>query len=384
MKPTRTLLSIACCTVACSAQAQSSVTLYGVIDEAVQFTTNQAGGRTYALASGTLSASRFGLKGREDLGGGYATIFQLENGFNANTGKAGQNGRLFGRQSWVGVATPYGNFMLGRQYDFETDFIGPFESGYAWSGGPGTQPGDNNNFNASFRLNNAVKFVSTPFYGLKVGVVASLGGTPGSFSQNSTYGAGVTYTAGGFSIAGSYSHIDSPNTSVYDGTSTTTGVTVSGLSYSGFVSAKTLQIAAAGVSYAFGASTIGGTFSNVEFKQLGSGSGPNPNGYAGTAVLNTFELNYLYRMTPALSVGTAFILTRANSVNGQGGALYRQIDLGTTYSLSKRTDVYLWAYGQSASGTNSVGTPAVAQLAFTTASSSNKQLAVVAGIRHRF
>lgn len=384
MKPTRVLFPIACCIVACHAQAQSSVTLYGIIDEAVQYTTNQAGGHAYQLQSGTLSASRFGFKGREDLGNGYAAIFQLENGFNSNTGKLGQNGRLFGRQSWVGIASPYGNLMLGRQYDLNTDFVGPFESGYAWSGGPGTQPGDNNNFNGSYRLNNAAKFVSIPFYGLKVGAAYSFGGTPGSVANNAAYSGAVSYTIGGFAIAGSYSHIDRPNTSVYDGTPTTTGVVVSGLSYSGFVSAKTLQISAAGASYTIGNGTLGGTFSNVEFKGLGSGAGPNPQGYSGTAVLNSFEANYLYHFTPALQVGTAFIYTRANSVNGVPGAIYRQIDLGTTYSLSKRTDIYLWAYGQTASGTNSVGAPAVAQFAFTTASSNDRQLAVVAGIRHRF
>jgi predicted porin len=387
MKPNRALLSfvsVACCTAAVNAHAQSSVTLYGIIDEAFQYTTDQAGGHAYQLASGTLSASRFGFKGREDLGGGYATIFQLENGYNANTGKLGQNGRLFGRQSYVGLASPYGTLTLGRQYDFETVFVGPFESGYAWSGGPGTQPGDNNNMNASFRLNNAAKYVSNTFYGLTVGAVYSFGGTPGSVTNNSTYGAGITYAIGGFAAAASYSHIDHPNTSVYDGTSTTTGVTVSGLSYSGFVSAKSLQISAVGASYTFGASTFGGTFSNVDFGKLGSGSGPNPVGYSGTGVLNTAEANYLFRFTPALSAGTAFIYTRVNSAGGNPGAIYRQIDIGTTYSLSKRTDVYVWAYGQDASGTNSVGAPAVAQLAFTSASTTNRQLAVVAGIRHRF
>ncbi|WP_158935572.1 porin [Burkholderia sp. S171] len=384
MKPTRALLSIVCCSAAISAHAQSNVTLYGIIDEAFQYTTNQAGGHAYQLASGTLSASRFGFRGREDLGSGYAAIFQLENGFNANTGKLGQNGRLFGRQSWVGISTPYGAVTLGRQYDFETTFVGPFESGYAWSGGPGTQPGDNNNMNASFRLNNAVKFVSNPYHGLTVGAVYSFGGTLGSVTNNSTYGAGITYTIGGFAAAASYSHIDHPNTSVYDGTNTTTGVTVSGLSYSGFVSAKSLQISALGASYTFGNSTIGGTFSNVDFGKLGSGSGPNPEGYSGTGVLNTGEINYLYHFTPAFSAGTAFIYTRVNSTGGAPGAIYRQINIGTTYSLSKRTDVYVWAYGQNASGTNSVGGPAVAQLAFTSASSTNKQLAVVGGIRHRF
>jgi len=387
MKTHRTLLSVASIaflSFASVAQAQSSVTLYGIVDDGIQYTTNQAGGHAYQLASGTLSASRFGFRGREDLGGGYATIFQLENGFNVNSGKLGQNGREFGRQAFVGIESPYGTVTLGRQYDFETLYVGPFESGYAWAGGPGTQTGDVNNMNASFRLNNAVKYTVKPFAGLTVGGVYSFGGTPGSVTTNSTYGAGVTYAVGPFAAAASYSHIDHPNTSVYDGSSTAVGVTVIGLSYSGFVSAKTLQISAVGLSYTFGKSTIGGTFSNVDFSKLGSGSGPNPEGFAGSAVLNTAEVNYLFHFTPALTAGTAFIYTKVNGTGANGGAIYRQINLGGDYALSKRTDVYLWAYGQKAGGTNSLGGPAVAQLAFTTASSNNKQLAVVAGIRHRF
>ena len=67
MKPALVVLPLACCFTALQAQAQSSVTLYGIIDEAFQYTTNQAGGHAYQLQSGTLSASRFGFKGREAL-----------------------------------------------------------------------------------------------------------------------------------------------------------------------------------------------------------------------------------------------------------------------------------------------------------------------------
>ncbi|CAE6875110.1 Outer membrane porin protein [Paraburkholderia aspalathi] len=384
MKGTRVLLSLTCCAAAATAHAQSNVTLYGIIDDGFFYTSNRGGGHAYQMQSGTLSASRFGFKGREDLGGGYATIFALENGFNVNSGKLGQGGRLFGRQSWVGIAAPVGNFTLGRQYDLATDFIGPFESGYAWSGGPGTQPGDHNDFNGSFRLSNALKFVSADFSGLRMGATYSLGGVAGSPSTNSTWGVGVTYVTGPFAMAGTLSHINSPNTSVFDGTSTTVGANVSGLSFSGFASARTLQIAALGASFRFGGSTIGGTYSNTEFKGLGSASGPNPQGYQGTGVLNSFELNYRYQFTPAVTAGTAFIYTRVNSVSGAPGANYRQVNLGTDYQLSKRTDVYLFGYGQSASGTNSVGQAAVAQLAFTAASSSNRQLGIAAGLRHRF
>jgi predicted porin len=66
------------------AHAQSSVTLYGIIDEAVRYDThqNKSGGDLFTMGSGgEIQGSRWGLQGTEDLGGGMAAIFQLEGGF---------------------------------------------------------------------------------------------------------------------------------------------------------------------------------------------------------------------------------------------------------------------------------------------------------------
>ncbi|MFP3244770.1 MAG: porin, partial [Paraburkholderia sp.] len=76
--------------------AQSSVTLYGVIDEGFNYTSNVGGHAAYEMESGYAQGSRWGLKGTEDLGGGLKAIFQLENGFDANTGKLAEGGREFG------------------------------------------------------------------------------------------------------------------------------------------------------------------------------------------------------------------------------------------------------------------------------------------------
>ena len=67
--------------------AQSSVTLYGVIDEGLNYTNNVGTGHVYEMASGYAQGSRWGLKGSEDLGGGMKAIFQLENGFDVNSGR---------------------------------------------------------------------------------------------------------------------------------------------------------------------------------------------------------------------------------------------------------------------------------------------------------
>lgn len=117
-----------------SAYAQNSVTLYGVIDEGINYNSNASGKRLYNLSSGVMQGSRWGLKGREDLGGGLSALFVLESGFDVNNGKMGQGGLLFGRQAYIGVGSRYGTVTLGRQYDMVVDNLGPFIVGDQWGG----------------------------------------------------------------------------------------------------------------------------------------------------------------------------------------------------------------------------------------------------------
>lgn len=109
------------------AHAQSSVTLYGIIDEGFNVNTNAGGKHLYNLTSGVLQGSRFGLRGTEDLGGGLKAIFVLENGFDVNSGKLGQGGLMFGRQAYVGLSSQFGTVTLGRQYDSVVDYVGPWK-----------------------------------------------------------------------------------------------------------------------------------------------------------------------------------------------------------------------------------------------------------------
>jgi predicted porin len=92
-----------------AAHAQSSVTLYGLIDTDMAYASNAHTGNAanpssgeFSLNSGGLSTSRWGLRGNEDLGGGLSAVFDLENGFTVNNGAAKNGGDLFGRQAWVG------------------------------------------------------------------------------------------------------------------------------------------------------------------------------------------------------------------------------------------------------------------------------------------
>jgi predicted porin len=99
------------------ANAESNVTVYGIIDAALAHTTNAdaTGNSITKMPSLTGSLpSRFGLRGAEDLGGGLSAVFTLENGFTPDTGSLGQGGRLFGRQAWVGLRGKWGTFQMGR------------------------------------------------------------------------------------------------------------------------------------------------------------------------------------------------------------------------------------------------------------------------------
>jgi len=107
-----------------NADAQSSVSLYGLIDTGVDWENQVAKvpGQTSASGSAvrmtSLSGalpSRWGLRGTEDLGAGLHVIFELESGFAPNSGATQNGNRLFGRSAWVGLETPYGTVRAGRQ-----------------------------------------------------------------------------------------------------------------------------------------------------------------------------------------------------------------------------------------------------------------------------
>ncbi|NKJ47687.1 porin [Burkholderia sp. SG-MS1] len=96
------------------ASAQSSVTLYGIVDNGLQFETGLPKGHRWAAESGNWAESRFGLKGLEDIGGGTFVTFQLESRLNTQNGTYA-NGSLFAGQATVGMSNPtYGSFRMGN------------------------------------------------------------------------------------------------------------------------------------------------------------------------------------------------------------------------------------------------------------------------------
>jgi predicted porin len=392
------VLALAIATAAAPVYAQSSVTLYGIVDNGILYNSNGKGGSQIELSQGNLSGERWGLRGTEDLGGGYGTIFDVENGFNVNTGSLGQGGAEFGRQAFVGISAPFGTVTVGRHYDTETwttsgltlgnsQYQGGTSSGQI-AGVIGMHPGDLDNLDNTNRVNNSILYTSRVYGGIQYLAEYSLGGVAGSITQDQIWSTGISYKMGPLTAAASLERAEDPNFSFFgnDPTSSTTGNNMTSPVYSGYASAKAQTIAVAGVSYQIGSAILGAVYSNVRFTGLGAlgGAALNSNNFSGTASFNTGEINLGYYVTPFLLVGTGFSYTQGSSVDGLPSGIYRQVDFGTDYVLSKRTDLYAVVSYQRASGDNSLGEPAVASIYSVTPSSSNAQTAAEFGIRTKF
>lgn len=395
---------------ATASHAQSSVTLYGIVDIGLTYTNNAQtgvtggvprGGAQFAISDAHttgLSGSRWGLRGKEELGGGLSAIFVLENGFMANSGALAQGGAEFGRQAYVGLMSAnVGTITLGRQYDPLVDSVQPFGASGAWGGYMSSHLNDVDNLSNTNRINNSIKFTTPTFHGLRAGALYSFGGVAGNQSQNQIWSVGASYSSDTFAAGIGYLNARNPNVSFYGNTPNKGLASADNLgsfgsattpesspAIAGYASAHTTEILGGGASYTLGAATVSAVVTNTRFDSLGASSGPNPRGYVGHAAFTSAELGVRYRWMPALLTGVAFDYTKRNSVNGDGGAKYLQLDLGAIYSLSKRTDLYALAVLQRAVGRDSLGQPAVANVSGFTPSSTDKQIGLRLGIRHKF
>lgn len=384
IKTKLTVLGALCAAGAWAPAHAANVELYGLIDASVVYSNNQGGAANTQVSSGTMSGSRFGLRGNEDLGGGLKALFVLENGFSVNNGQLGQNSRMFGRAAYVGLQGNWGRATIGRQNELSGEMLGALVAANQWAGGLGAHPGDVDNNYVNFRISNAVKYTSPTYRGLTFSSLYSFGGVAGSTSSNRVWSVGTSYQNGPVQLAAAYTNANSPNTSLYDGTNGGSPASPNTTPlFKGYTSANTYQTAGVGGAYTFGALTVGLVYNNTQFRRLGSGGATAPvTAYLGkTATFNSVEANARYALTPSLTLGSAFTYTRTS---GAGDARYEQLTLGADYNLSKRTDVYLVTSAQHASGTDSTGKQATAAIWALTASSTSNQWVTAVGVRHKF
>ncbi|SDR55402.1 Outer membrane protein (porin) [Paraburkholderia fungorum] len=348
--------------------AQSSVTLYGIVAEGIGYITNQGGKSVVGMYNGLLQNSRFGIRGKEDLGGGNSAIFLLENGFSVTTG-ALSSGKLFGRQAWVGLSNDkFGKITLGRQYDEMSQQLWWSEASTQFATAIATHIGDLDNIFNTTRLDNSIRYASRDYDGFTfAGQYAFSNST--AFSDNSGYSLGANYVRGSLTAGVAMVQLLHP-------ASSNTGGAV-GDTY-GFTSPFTQSLSgssvdsqrnvAAAVTYDFGWATTGLSYSNVLFNYQNS---------TGLRLQNVEFMAYRH-LTRTLLVGVGYDYTFGSYSTGQA-IHYNQINLGAIYSLSKRTDLFLAAIYQRAGGAAKH-----AQLYSLSPSSSRSIAEVATGIRVKF
>ncbi|KXV16868.1 porin [Caballeronia megalochromosomata] len=367
-----------------TASAQSSVTLYGVVDNAFAYVSDQRGHSNIYMSQGNLQASKFGFVGAEDLGGGTKAIFRLESGFNSLTGAQASAGTIFNRQAYMGLSNDrYGTLTLGRQYTPYFSMVGALGPTGVLTGATGAHPGDVDALDTTLRFNNAVTYASPVIAGFAFSAQYALGGVPGSIASGSNFSAALRYDYKPVSVAAGYIKLKDIATSPALGS-----FAINSPVNSGYASAQSAQLIAAAARYTYNDLMLGINYSNVQYAP-GSRSL-----FADEAVFNSYGAIATYRFTPAVNVAAGYSYTRASKANGIADpAQYHQVSFEETYSVSARTTFYALQAYQHASGKSLVaaGGVVIADAVAVVGDSQNaspsagpSQFVAMVGVRHAF
>ena len=307
-----------------SALAQSSVTLYGIVDAAVSHTTKQTGGSITRIDAGQLATSRWGMRGSEDLGGGMKANFTLESGISNDTGAAGGSfgptltptASLFERAATVGVSGGFGAITLGRQNILAVDAMAPVDPiGFSQPGiNPNVSIGALNAGSAVFgpygtngggtflRQNNSIRYALPTMSGFSGAAMYGFGEQAGNRSNSSYLGLLGSFNAGPITATLGYNVLKNP-------TNTDKLTSVGG-----------------GVKYAItDAIAVKASFSQAK------------DAVAPVAKISVLGVGVDFVVMPALTLTGAFYNTKLDDVVD---AKARQLVFKANYALSKRTSVY--------------------------------------------
>lgn len=328
-----------------AAQAQSNVTLYGIIDVGfVRESGNVVPGAPSGnnkITSGVESGSRIGLRGVEDLGGGLKAKFVAETGFCADSTAGGGfctgGGTFMGRQAYVGLEGGWGSFTMGRQYNpyflllTGTD---PFGTGLAGNIG-------NLVYTAGVRSNNALIYSTPNMSGFTGSLMYAPGEVVGDSSQGRQFEIGLNYANGPITVG--LAHHNQKATGVPTGS---------------------VKATAIGGGYDFGMVKPVAYYSTIKAD----------NG-AGTDTVDARQ--WMVGATAPIGPGTLMVSYVRHNNKLIDNADANQIAVGYDYNLSKRTNVYV-AYGRISNDDLTAFTVGNA----TEAGSGDKALNL--GLRHKF
>lgn len=344
----KSLIALAAVAASGAAFAQSSVTLFGVVDANV---THVRGEDNWSgLSNSGNSTSRLGFRGVEDLGNGLKAQFWLEGAIQNDDGTAAGGGAEgpgfeFKRRSTVSLMGNFGEVRLGRSTTAAYDAT----SRYDVFGTVGV--GQSRQFGDVVRASNMVSYYSNDFSGFKFGVNYGFGEQAGDTSGKSYVGAGLTYDNGPLSLGLGYDRLNDREIDI-PADDTNTDMTRWSL----------------GGSYNFGVAKLAAAYTNVSNKIVGGGGKVKDQDY------------YVGLSAPVGAAGEAKVAYNRYETKFDGDkAKADQFSLGYVHNLSKRTAVYgTYAYIKNKDGMDiELGGDAGLK-------DNGKQHAVQVGIRHNF
>ena len=398
---------------ASGAMAQSTVTLYGLVDVGFNHVSGLRNGSFYGIASGIMEGSRFGLRGTEDIGGGYKAIFTLENRLELDTGSVtnrpnsgnqlpdrvgttvnanlpaglsgtpvalgtitainnaiGTNafgvnlaGNLFDRQAFAGLVTPFGAFTLGRQYTPGYLVSATFDASQTQSS---LAAGQVASLPAAFdiRLSNTLQ------YGIQTGGITAAfmygaGEVAGNNSASRFLGAMAIYKGDGFSVG--FGHNEKKNE----------------------FGQKSLTNNVLGATVAAGPGTLYGLYATIK--------DDNPSGLspffvtAGPVFQNAYNIAFrqdarLMHIGYRLTSGVHTFVTAFNRLDDKRAVNADTDSYGVTYTyaLSKRTNLNAVLTRFNNKGAGQIAPGGNGFLGGVTASAGTGSTNLALGVRHTF
>lgn len=370
----KTLLALAVLSaLSATASAQSSVTIYGVLDAAVRYTTNEVDskgvlGNKIALTQGAFQGGRIGFKGAEDLGNDTSAVFKLESGVSFDTGASDQQGQLFGRQAYVGLKNKsLGELDVGRQYGVVYNVLG---GNYDPLGVGNINENEWQVYLYGIRFDNTLKYTNA-WGPVALEVQYSFGEKTGSTGIGATTGAALSYTNGPLSFTGVLQNSKDANS-------------------------KNLKVAGVGGSFATGITTAYVNYFEAKrdagFAKAASNSG---GALANTSMLGNSG-NLLTRRDGVWTVGAVFqpTATMTYTVSYMHDSIKNEDSAGNSgriaslyaiadYSLSKRTDIYV-QIDRTKLGGAEVGIDSIMDFAGAPLGGASGRTGLALGLRHKF
>ena len=345
----KSLVALAVLAASGAAMAQSSVTLFGVVDAGVTYAKTSGQDSVYGLTNSGNATSRLGFRGVEDLGGGLKAGFWLEGAIQNDTGAGNGGGATgpgfeFKRRSTLSLMGNFGEVRMGRELTAAYNAVSQYDVfgqvgigqhiGFGLNGSP-------------FRVSNMVSYYTPNMSGFKAAVNYGFGEKQGDNSFGRYIGGSVGYDNGPLSVALGLEQQNDPSAA--------------------FDKENSLGF---GASYNFGAFKLAGLIKQQRNEYVAGGE---------KWKLNSASLGVTAPVGPAGEVRAAYNYYDVKGVDGKA----HQLSVGYVHNLSKRTAVYgTYAFLKN-KGDEQFGVGANG-LSIAAPAGGKNQNALTVGIRHAF